>query len=269
MQRPSLHACCSQHTHALYVLMCIAKASQPASQLHGRQPATAAATAPAGAQLPPRTPWQLPGLQLMSSEAADAAAAPFPFTAIAVLWATTFATTIANWSVMPFVPFMVYDMGLVSDYREPGLYAGIIIAANRLGAMLTSYPCGKWSDVHGRKPPLQLSLAGLGLTTLVFGFSGSLEMAVAVRFAGGLAAGGRDLTQVMVTEICQQCPQHAARAMSGNAAMWGLAVIVGPALGGLLARPAINCKCARSFRHSPPPRAHVMCPAHVSSDSDQ
>ena len=27
---------------------------------------------------------------------------------------------------MPFVPYMVYDMGLVDDYREPGLYAGAV-----------------------------------------------------------------------------------------------------------------------------------------------
>ena len=28
---------------------------------------------------------------------------------------------------MPFVPYMVYDMGLVDDYREPGLYAGAVL----------------------------------------------------------------------------------------------------------------------------------------------
>ena len=164
----------------------------------------------------------------------------FPFVSIGTIWAVNFASTFANWSVMPFVPFMVYDLGLVDDYREPGLYAGLIIAANRIGTMATAYPCGRWSDKHGRKPPLQVGLLGLAITTLAFGFSSSLEMAVLVRFVGGLAAGGRDLTQVMVTEMCRSCPQHQARAMSGNAAMWGLAVVAGPALGGILARPAVN-----------------------------
>ncbi len=165
---------------------------------------------------------------------------PFPYVSIGTIWAINFASTFANWSVMPFVPFMVYDLGLVDDYREPGLYAGLIIAANRIGTMVTAYACGRWSDKRGRKPPLQVGLLGLAITTLAFGFSSSLEMAVLVRFVGGLAAGGRDLTQVMVTEMCSSCPQHQARAMSGNAAMWGLAVVAGPALGGILARPAIN-----------------------------
>ena len=141
---------------------------------------------------------------------------------------------------MPFVPYLVFDLGLVDDFREPGLYAGIIIAANRVGMMMTSWAFGRWSDKHGRVPVLVLSMAGQGLSALAFGFSSSLEMAVAVRFVGGLAAGGRDLAQVMVTEVCVGCPEHQARAMSTNAAMWGLAVIVGPALGGLLARPASN-----------------------------
>lgn len=87
---------------------------------------------------------------------------------------------------------------------------------------------------------LKVMVAGLGVSTLMFGFSSSLEMAVAVRFVGGLAAGGRDLTQVMATELCEHCPEHQARAMSTNAAVWGVAVIIGPAVGGLLARPATN-----------------------------
>ena len=74
--------------------------------------------------------------------------------------------------------------------------------------MATAYCCGRWSDKHGRKPPLQVGLLGLAITTLAFGVSSSLEMAVLVRFVGGLSAGGRDLTQVMVTEICSSCPQH-------------------------------------------------------------
>lgn len=205
--------------------------------------------------------------------------APFPWGPIGTLWLINFSTTFANWSVMPFVPYLVYDLGLVADFREPvrvakprasgnarlrcaamraarclgapaadpviyaamqGLYAGVIIASNRIGAMLTSYGFGKWSDKHGRRPVLQVMLVGLGLTTLLFGFSSSLEMAVVVRFIGGLASGGRDLTQVMATEICEHCPEHQARAMSTNAAVWGLAVIMGPAIGGLLARPATN-----------------------------
>ena len=35
---------------------------------------------------------------------------------------------------------------------------------------------------------------------------GSLGAAVAVRFVGGLAAGGRDLAQVMVIELCHVQP---------------------------------------------------------------
>jgi MFS family permease len=115
----------------------------------------------------------------------------------------------------------------------------MLTTAASCAAPLTPHPsllrCGQ----------LQVMLLGLSTTTLLFGFSSSLEMALVVRFVGGLSAGGRELTQVMATELCQGCPEHQAKAMSTNAAMWGLAVIVGPALGGLLARPAINVRLTR------------------------
>jgi hypothetical protein len=37
---------------------------------------------------------------------------------------------------MPFVPYMVYDMGLVDDYREPGLYAGAVDQVGRGGIQM-------------------------------------------------------------------------------------------------------------------------------------
>ena len=48
-----------------------------------------------------------------------AAAAPFPWGPIGTLWLINFSTTFANWSVMPFVPYLVFDLGLVADLREP------------------------------------------------------------------------------------------------------------------------------------------------------
>ena len=174
------------------------------------------------------------------ASAAPAAAARFPWASMGSLCAVRFATTFAKWSVIPFVPFMVVDFSLVKDAREPGYWAGWLLSADPIGRMLTSFAWGRWSDKHGRRPVLQLGVLLLGVSTLAFGLSPSFEVAVAVRFIGGVASGGNHLVAVAVTEVCAHCPHHQAQAMSLNAAMWGTGVILGPAIGGLLARPTVN-----------------------------
>ena len=45
-------------------------------------------------------------------------------------------------------------------------------------------------------------------------------------------------------------PQSRARAMSWTGAAWGVALVVGPALGGLLARPAVQVRETPSWPRS-------------------
>ena len=55
---------------------------------------------------------------------ASAAAAPFPYLAILTLCICSFATAMNQMMMMPIAPFYIYDAGMVSDPREPGVYAG-------------------------------------------------------------------------------------------------------------------------------------------------
>ena len=56
-------------------------------------------------------------------------------------------------------------------------------------SLMPSYVWGAIADHKGRKPVLIVSLLLVGLSTAMFGFSVSFEMALIVRFLAGLFSG--------------------------------------------------------------------------------
>ena len=139
--------------------------------------------------------------------------------------------------LFPFVPFLVQDLGMVEDPRKPGYYAGYLTAAMQLGRLLTSVQWGRYSDRHGRKPVIQLGLVSTGVLALAFGLCNSFWVAVALRLLQGMCDSVLTCSKTLVTEIFPE--QHQARAISLQGATWGVCVILGPSIGGFLARPAV------------------------------
>jgi MFS family permease len=57
------------------------------------------------------------------------------------------------------------------------------------GRALTSYAWGVFADRYGRRPVILIALANIVVMTLVFGFVGSLGLAIAVRAVTGMFNG--------------------------------------------------------------------------------
>ena len=49
--------------------------------------------------------------------------AAFPWVPIGSLAFISFASCFSVTYIFPIVPYLVFDLGMVDDYREPGLYA--------------------------------------------------------------------------------------------------------------------------------------------------
>lgn len=74
------------------------------------------------------------------------------------------------------------------------------------------------------------------LCGIAFGFTFSFEWAVAVRMLSGVMNGIVGTAKASASEVC---PEHLqGRAMSYITTSWGVGLIVGPALGGILSEPA-------------------------------
>ncbi|CAI7579885.1 unnamed protein product [Penicillium manginii] len=120
---------------------------------------------------------------------------------------------------------------------EASLYAGILISAFSLSEALTGMFWGSLSDRLGRKPILLSGCFGTMLSLLMVGFAPNFWVALAGRAFGGALNGNIGVIQTMVGELVKR-PEHEPRAFAVMPFVWSIGTILGPAIGGLLARPA-------------------------------
>lgn len=136
--------------------------------------------------------------------------------------------------IFPFLPFFAEHLGY--EGHRTSVAAGIIATSFCAGQTLSAIPWGRAADRFGRRPSLLFGMAGTALSLLVFGSAGSLWQAALGRFLGGVLNGNVGVLKIWISEICGAEFQAAGLALLPTA--WGLGVVLGPALGGLLAQPA-------------------------------
>lgn len=73
--------------------------------------------------------------------------------------------------------------------NEVGKWAGICAAVFSMCQALMGIPWGRFSDSYGRKPAILLGLTSTMVTTLLWGFSKGLPMAILARALAGAGNG--------------------------------------------------------------------------------
>ena len=147
------------------------------------------------------------------------------------LWgiiAAVFLVGTAVGSVLPILPLFLRERG--SSY---GL-VGIIVGANLVAQFIGQYPAGRLSDRFGRAPLMIGGLVVAGLAIAAFALPVSIGWLIALRFIQGLgAAAFRPGSRAAVADLVPEGERGIAYGWLAGADTAGL--IVGPALGGLLA----------------------------------
>ncbi|BDZ44911.1 MDR family MFS transporter [Naasia aerilata] len=137
-------------------------------------------------------------------------------TSLVALDATIIATAI---------PSVVRDLGGFSQF--PWLFSIYVLA------QAASTPiCGRLADILGRKP---LMLAGIGLFLLgsiLCGLAWSMPALIAFRAVQGLGAGAVQPMSITIAGDIYTLRER-AKTQGYLAGVWGVASVVGPALGGL------------------------------------
>ena len=152
------------------------------------------------------------------------------------LYVALVANSYALASAFSYSGFYVLHLGLTADDRAVGFYAGLIMSSFMGGRMLTSLCCGYLSDTFGRKFVILIGLWSCLVLQLWFGFATTLAQAVVARFTMGACNGIIAAAKTMTAELVP--PSEQPSAMSAIAGTWGVGMIIGTALGGLLAEPA-------------------------------
>lgn len=118
-------------------------------------------------------------------------------------------------------------------------WAGFTSAVFSLCQAMTGLLWGAASDRFGRKPIIMVGLACTMMGAIFFGFSQTLAWAFTARAIQGLCNGNVGIIRTMVAEMVPQ-RELQPKAFSVMPLVWTIGSILGPALGGSLANPAVN-----------------------------
>ncbi|KAI1769509.1 MFS general substrate transporter [Hypoxylon sp. FL1150] len=146
---------------------------------------------------------------------------------------------IAFMGIFPYIYFMIEDFHITEDKNKISFYAGMVTSAFTFAEFSTGLLWGRLSDKVGRKPVLLTGLIGTAISVLIFGFAPNLTVALIARAVGGLLNGNMGVLQTTVAELVT-AKEHQPRAYTIMPVVWCLGSIIGPMIGGALARPCIS-----------------------------
>lgn len=155
------------------------------------------------------------------------------FRPILLLAVTVFIDLLGFGIVLPNLP--QYIEGAVGPNHAHAALIGTLLAASYSFTQFLCAPAwGRYSDRAGRRPVILISLLGIGLAYLFFGFAaGRLWMLFAARIlAGLLSSASIGVAFAYVADVTT--PEKRAQGIGLLGACFGLGFMLGPALGGLL-----------------------------------
>ncbi|MEQ8515928.1 MAG: MFS transporter, partial [Chromatocurvus sp.] len=145
---------------------------------------------------------------------------------MAILFAVVLIDMIGFGIIIPILPFMSPELG------ADKLDIALIICSYALCAGLCGPFWGRLSDRIGRKRVIMICLIGGAVGYALLGFASALWMLYAARAFAGLMAGNLGVASAMMADITSA--ENRARGMGMIGAAFGLGLVLGPVIGGLL-----------------------------------
>ncbi|WP_421937968.1 MFS transporter [Phenylobacterium sp.] len=157
--------------------------------------------------------------------------------AVPVLLLLVFLSLIGFGVVIPLLPFFA------TAFNAPPWQVSLLFATYSAGQFLGELFWGRMSDRIGRRPVLLITIAGSAVGYLALAYAPGIWIAVLARGAAGFFAGNMSAIQGYIVDVSP--PQKLAGRLGLIGSAFGVGFVVGPALGGLLARPELG---AAGFR---------------------
>lgn len=148
----------------------------------------------------------------------------------------TMLTVIGMTVVLPVLPFVVLQY--VTHEHDLALWVGVLEAINGLCAFLVAPFLGRLSDRFGRRPVIIAAAFGAAFSMTLFGIGGAIWVLVLARVIQGLTAGDMPALFAYLADITP--PEKRAQRFGLLGALSGIGMMLGPAIGGLLAAVSLQ-----------------------------
>jgi len=145
---------------------------------------------------------------------------------LAFIFVTVFVDMVGYGLVIPLLPF--YAREYAAGAALVGLLGSLYAATQFIGGPFL----GGLSDRTGRRPVLVVCLLGASLAYLLLGLAETLFLLFAAVVLAGAAGGTQATAQAYIADSTSH--EHRARGLGLIGAAFGLGLMAGPALGGLL-----------------------------------
>jgi MFS family permease len=164
------------------------------------------------------------------TEEAPTTAARRSAAAMYTLLSVMFINILGFGIVVPLLPF--YG----ASFHAPPWQIALIFSAYPIGNFFGEPFWGRLSDRMGRKPILIFTVLANCLCYGALAFAPSIWIAFVIRLVGGMAAGNGSVVQGYIADVTP--PQELAGRMARLGAAYNIGFILGPFVGGVLAKPS-------------------------------
>jgi DHA1 family tetracycline resistance protein-like MFS transporter len=135
--------------------------------------------------------------------------------------------------IIPVIPSLLSSL-LNVGVSEASAYGGWLLASFAFMQLLFSPVIGNLSDQYGRRPILLISLFGFGVDYLLTAFAPTITWLFVGRIVAGIMGASFTTAMAYIADITP--PEKRAQNFGIIGAAFGLGFIIGPAIGGLLAK---------------------------------
>ena len=142
------------------------------------------------------------------------------------LWISVFVDILGFSIILPFLPFFI------AEFNASPVIIGFLLSSNAIFGFVFGPILSKLSDKYGRKPIMLISLAGTFVGFIILIVSNNIIVLLISRIIDGIFSGQFAIAKAIIGDVVS--PEERPKQMTNIGIAFGLAFLIGPAIGGFL-----------------------------------